>query len=115
MPPVVGWLIAIAAVVLVIALIVAFRGPIARFVMAVCALVVIAGLLTLAMGTANELFGWDLWGWGDEYPNVNWGSAEDESSMELGSFGQMWLDFGLMTLGSAVLGSVLFAFWGDAS
>jgi hypothetical protein len=43
----------------------------------------LAGLLVLVLGTANALFGWDLWGTGDEHPVVFRGEPFEET----GSYG----------------------------
>lgn len=79
-----------------------------RFLLKVCAFFFAVGLLSLALGTLNEVFGLGAWHSGG-YPGV---FTFDETAghvvhQEPVGYGQFILEFGAVTLGAMLLGTFI--------
>lgn len=76
-----------------------------RFLLKVCAFFFVAGLLSLALGTLNEIFGLGIWHSGG-YPGIftfNEKAGQGVQQEPVG-YGQFMLEFGAVTLGALLLG-----------
>jgi hypothetical protein len=79
-----------------------------RFLLKVCAFFYVMGLLSLALGTLNEIFGLGIWHSGG-YPGLFTFNEEAGQAMrqEPVGYGQFVLEFGAVTLGAMLLGTFI--------
>jgi hypothetical protein len=77
-----------------------------RFLLKVCAFFFAAGLLSLALGTLNEVFGLGIWH--SDYPGIFTFNEEGQRvQQEPVGYGQFMLEFGAVTLGALLLGAFI--------
>jgi hypothetical protein len=75
-----------------------------RFLWKVCAFFFAAGLLSLALATANEVLNLGIWH--DDYPSIF--TFDEGRQVEVPvSYGRFMLEFGAITLGALLLGTFL--------
>lgn len=79
-----------------------------RFLLKVCAFFFAAGLLSLVLGTLNEVFGLGIWHSGG-YPGIFTFNEEAGQGVqqEPVGYGQFMLEFGAVTLGALLLGTFI--------
>lgn len=79
-----------------------------RFLLKVCAFFFAAGLLSLVLGTLNEVFGLGIWHSGG-YPGIFTFNEEPGQAVqqEPVGYGQFMLEFGAITLGALLLGTFI--------